>query len=175
MKMTSDHHLLGTPQIAVFVATIIRENDRYLLVQEAKATCHGKWNLPSGHLQPGESIPDGAIRETREETGYLVRLDELCPPIQCVNKHNTLIIFPYTAQIISQPSRPDPNEILAVRKFTYEEIKTMRDDLRFPDLIIDLIDRPEWGRSHPPTSMVEIAERFGEKSTLPATSIHVYQ
>lgn len=38
----------------------------------------GKWTLPGGGLDFGESPEDGAIREAREETGLDVVLGELC-------------------------------------------------------------------------------------------------
>ncbi|WOP17290.1 NUDIX hydrolase [Raineyella sp. LH-20] len=32
------------------------------------------WSLPKGHLDPGEQLPVTAVREVREETGWVVRL-----------------------------------------------------------------------------------------------------
>lgn len=32
----------------------------------------GLWHLPSGHLDPGEDMVEGVIREAREETGVLI-------------------------------------------------------------------------------------------------------
>ena len=57
----------------VTVATIVVSDGRLLVVEEAVA---GKLvlNQPAGHLEPDESLVEAALRETREETGWDVRL-----------------------------------------------------------------------------------------------------
>lgn len=53
----------------VTVAAVVEQDGKYLLVEEE--TAHGAlFNQPAGHLEPDESIIQGAIRETLEETGY---------------------------------------------------------------------------------------------------------
>lgn len=53
----------------VTVAAVINKNNSYLLVEEK--TINGLlFNQPAGHLEPNESIIQGVIRETLEETGY---------------------------------------------------------------------------------------------------------
>lgn len=53
----------------VTVAAVIQHDNKFLLVEEQ--TDEGlKLNQPAGHLEPGESLIDGAIRETMEETAY---------------------------------------------------------------------------------------------------------
>ncbi|PSJ16287.1 NUDIX hydrolase [Nitrosomonas supralitoralis] len=55
----------------VTVAVVVEQNGRYLLVEEEpEAGCGLFLNQPAGHLDPGESIIQGAIRETLEETAY---------------------------------------------------------------------------------------------------------
>jgi len=55
----------------VTVAAVIEQEGKYLLVEEEAETGAGVLlNQPAGHLEPGESIIQGAIRETLEETAY---------------------------------------------------------------------------------------------------------
>ena len=53
-------------------ATIICEQDRHVLLVRKRG---GRWTLPGGKLERGESAADAAVRELLEETG--LRVDEL--------------------------------------------------------------------------------------------------
>jgi 8-oxo-dGTP pyrophosphatase MutT (NUDIX family) len=56
-------------QLSLTVAAVIQHEGRYLLVEEE--TDDGiRINQPAGHLEPDESILEGAVRETLEETAY---------------------------------------------------------------------------------------------------------
>ena len=56
----------------VTVAALIERDGKFLLVEEE--TDEGiRFNQPAGHLEPDESLPQAAVRETREETGWIVR------------------------------------------------------------------------------------------------------
>ena len=56
----------------VTVATIVVRDGRLLCVEEHAAN-QLVINQPAGHLEPDESLLEAAIRETREETGWIVR------------------------------------------------------------------------------------------------------
>ena len=58
-----------------FAMVIVRKGDRFLLVHERK---HDQlWYIPGGRIEPGETIQEGAIRETLEEGGIRIVLEGL--------------------------------------------------------------------------------------------------
>lgn len=58
------------------VAAVIERDGRFLIVEES---INGQLvlNQPAGHVEPGESLTDAAIREVLEETGWDFRPDAL--------------------------------------------------------------------------------------------------
>lgn len=48
-----------------------------MLCRRAIAPAHGLWNIPSGYLENGESVAEGAQREVWEEAEAKVELDYL--------------------------------------------------------------------------------------------------
>lgn len=57
----------------VTVATVVVREGKLLMVEE-RAQGRLVFNQPAGHLEPDESLLEAALRETREETGWDVRL-----------------------------------------------------------------------------------------------------
>ncbi|OKI09344.1 DNA mismatch repair protein MutT [Streptomyces sp. CB02923] len=60
----------ATPVIDTHV--ILRDGDKILLSQRGSPYGYGRWHLPSGKLDTGESLPVGAAREAHEGTGITV-------------------------------------------------------------------------------------------------------
>ena len=58
----------------IIVGGIIEKDNKILMVKEAKKKCYGKWNVPAVHLENGETIFEGAIREIFEETGLNIKI-----------------------------------------------------------------------------------------------------
>ncbi len=50
------------------------EQPRFLLLQNS---LHQTWGLSKGHLNSGEELIAGALRETEEETGYVLTAEDL--------------------------------------------------------------------------------------------------
>lgn len=58
----------------VVVACVVERSGKFLIVEERIAAGSALWlNQPAGHWEQGETLVEGAIRETLEETGWDVR------------------------------------------------------------------------------------------------------
>lgn len=75
------------PRPVVTVATVVEREGRFLYVEER---IRGQLviNQPAGHLDPGESLVEAAIRETLEETAWQVRPEALVAIYQWHNPHD---------------------------------------------------------------------------------------
>jgi 8-oxo-dGTP pyrophosphatase MutT (NUDIX family) len=92
----------------VTVATIVARDGRFLIVEE---NVRGELvlNNPAGHLEPDESLPDAAQRETLEETGWSVELDHLVGVYQWrSNAGGHFLRFTFAATAV----RHDPRQAL---------------------------------------------------------------
>jgi ADP-ribose pyrophosphatase YjhB (NUDIX family) len=56
----------------VIVSCIICWQDQVLMCRRSHEPARGQWTFPSGFLECGETLEDGAVRETFEETGVVV-------------------------------------------------------------------------------------------------------
>lgn len=54
------------------IAVVLRD-DHVLLVQRGKQPDRGLWGFPGGHVEPGETALEAAVRELHEETGVRAR------------------------------------------------------------------------------------------------------
>ena len=79
----------------VIVCCAVCMNDKVLMCRRAEEPGRGQWAVPSGFLEIGESLEEGAVRETWEETGLLLdpnRLD-LCSVVNMTSIEQVAIIF----------------------------------------------------------------------------------
>ena len=56
---------------------VVNERNEILLIQRGYGSRRGKWSLPGGQRDKGESYRDTAVRETHEETGIRMTADDL--------------------------------------------------------------------------------------------------
>jgi ADP-ribose pyrophosphatase YjhB (NUDIX family) len=74
----------------VGIGAVVVEQGRVLLVQRGHEPLKGKWSLPGGKLELGESLTQGVAREVREETGLIVKALELVELIDRIHRERGL-------------------------------------------------------------------------------------
>ncbi|MFA5413052.1 MAG: NUDIX domain-containing protein [Patescibacteria group bacterium] len=128
-------------KIYVAAGVVVKQDGKYLLVQEKKPSAYGLWNLPAGRVEEGDSIEKTAVKEAKEETGFEVELIRelgvFHEDVKVACKHA------FEAKIIGGELNIPEDEILDVRWFTYEEVLQMKDKLRTPTILqaIDIIEK----------------------------------
>ena len=74
----------------VGIGAVVVEQGRVLLVQRGHEPLKGRWSLPGGKLELGESLTQGVAREVREETGLIVKALELIELIDRIHRESGL-------------------------------------------------------------------------------------
>ncbi|WP_089705099.1 NUDIX domain-containing protein [Vreelandella arcis] len=57
-------------------ACVIQQDERFLIVEEARGGSTTVFNQPAGHIEPGEGPIAGILREVEEETAWQVTLTD---------------------------------------------------------------------------------------------------
>lgn len=102
--------------------TLIPKDGKFLLIKSKVGDAAGLWNNPGGHVEPGESFEECAIRETLEETGYEVKLGRVIGTynFEFKGKRFTKVVF--EAEIVGGELKLQEEEIGSARWFALEEI-----------------------------------------------------
>lgn len=119
----------------IIVGGVVKKDGKYLLVQEAKKECKGKWSIPAGHLEPNETIAEGAKREILEECGLEVEITGILH----VRKNSEWVNIAFSTNIIGGEIRFDKKEILDAKWFPLDDIINMKQDLRDLDWMLKAI------------------------------------
>lgn len=125
----------------VTVATIVEDDGKFLMVEE---NIHGEkiLNQPAGHLEPGESLVEAAVRETLEETGWHIEISHLIEFSQWTspNSNNHYLRSCFAGKAISfDPQQTLDDGIIRALWMTRDEVADNLDRLRSP-LVLHHID-----------------------------------
>jgi 8-oxo-dGTP diphosphatase len=109
--------------VRVGVQAIVERNGGVLVVQRGRGFGFGLWGLPGGHLEPGETIVQCALRELYEETGlrgYAPQVVVITDPSAEANNHMQIGV---RTDALGMPSAPeDVQEISAVRFTCFDKL-----------------------------------------------------
>src|SRR5215470_16669108 len=117
-------------QALVGVGALIVQDERVVLIKRGKAPLLGKWSIPGGLLELGETTRHGAEREALEETGLVVRatellgvFDRIVPDEERLRYHYVLIDF--LCEVVSGELRA-AGDAMDAKWFAREEIGRLK-------------------------------------------------
>ena len=117
------------------VGTIPVWRDQVLLCRRNIEPRYGFWTLPAGFMELGETIAEGAARETDEEAGAHFELQELFTVLNVVRVGQVHMY--YRARLLDTVFAPGP-ETIEAQLFTEEQIpwdelafRTVRETLKY--------------------------------------------
>ncbi len=121
-----DHHVLDYPGEAVGVIPIGADG-RVLLIDHYRfMTDTRDWEVPSGGIEPGETVLAGAARELLEETGYTAADWTVLGKYHPSNGSSNQVFHVTIARDLTRRSEPlDQNETLGLRWFTVAEVRAL--------------------------------------------------
>lgn len=79
----------------VGVGAVVVKEGRVLLIRRGNEPMKGRWSLPGGMLELGESLTDGVVREVREETGLIVEPVELIELLDRIHREGERVRYHY--------------------------------------------------------------------------------
>ncbi|MBY0579876.1 MAG: NUDIX hydrolase [Burkholderiales bacterium] len=130
------------------VAAVLELDGKFLLVEEN--TSQGDlFNQPAGHLEPGESLVEGAIREALEESAYTFEPKTLIGIYQWRTQNTTYLRFAFTGPILSHdPQRKLDTGIIRAIWLSPDEIRAEKNRHRSP-MVCQCIEDYLDGRRYP--------------------------
>jgi 8-oxo-dGTP pyrophosphatase MutT (NUDIX family) len=121
-----DHHVVDYPREAVGIVPIGADR-RVLLIDHYRFITDTRgWEVPSGVIDPGESVVEGAARELLEETGHAAGRLEILGRFHPSNGSSNQVFHVSVARELVRRSDPlDANETLGLRWFDADEVRRL--------------------------------------------------
>lgn len=118
---------------------------RLLVVQRGHEPSKGRWSVPGGHVEPGETDEQAVAREVLEETGLTIRVGALAGSVERPGGPGVVFeIFDYDVVLVpgpdSEPLGQAASDAADLRWVTRAELEA----LPLTDGLLDALR--EWGR-----------------------------
>lgn len=144
------------------VACVIEQDNKFLMVKEKNSRGETIIGQPAGHVEYGETILQAVIRETLEETGYMVEPQALLAIFnrKGSNPDHTFLRFTFFATLLNkQENAVLDSDIMEVHWLSEEQILSEQLCKMRSDLVALSIKKYRQGIRHP-LSIIE-SYQFG--------------
>ncbi len=140
---------VATLPITVGVGAVMEREGRLLVVKRTYGAIKGLWSIPSGYVEPHESVAMTLEREVQEETGIRGRTGSLLAMRNRVTQdvNDTFLIF--RMDYVSGEPRPDAQEVSAAAFVPLQELRSSPDSAPFTKATIEKLLRADGMRLDP--------------------------
>lgn len=131
----------------VGVGAIVVREGRLLVVKRGREPAKGRWSVPGGRLEFGETLESGAVRELAEETGLQGTVTGLCGLAERISATHHLVIHDFWVSVADDAdpvAGDDADDVAWVTQSELEDLPTV------PLLHEFLSDHGVWNRLPPP-------------------------
>jgi NAD+ diphosphatase len=132
------------PPVSPAVMVLITDGERRVLLARKPIWPPGRFSALAGFVEPGETLEDTVVRETREEVGVEVRNIRYFGSQPWPFPHSLMIAF--TAEYAGGEVRPDGVEIEEARWFDADELPKLPPSISISRRLIDTIAAELAGR-----------------------------
>jgi ADP-ribose pyrophosphatase YjhB (NUDIX family) len=80
---------------SVGVGAVLIHDGKVLLIRRGKEPLRGRWVVPGGTVEVGETLEVALVREVLEETGLLVRPLELVTAFDRIERNGDSVLYHY--------------------------------------------------------------------------------
>jgi ADP-ribose pyrophosphatase YjhB (NUDIX family) len=85
----------------VCVGAVALDGDRVLLVRRGQRPAAGRWSIPGGRVEAGETLAEAVVRELEEETSVQGVCDELVGWVERIGADHHYVILDFRVTILS--------------------------------------------------------------------------
>ena len=134
---------VATLPITVGVGAVCEREGRLLVVKRTYGAIKGLWSIPSGYVEPHESVHMTLEREVLEETGVVGRAGDLLAVRNRVTPdvNDTFLIF--RMEYVSGEARPDASEVSAAAFVPLDELRASPESAAFTRVAVEKLLRAD--------------------------------
>lgn len=89
----------GRPQVAV--GAIAVDDERLLLIRRGRGPAQGRWSIPGGRVEAGETLAEAVVRELLEETGLEGLCEELIGWVEIIEPEMHAVVLDFRVTVLT--------------------------------------------------------------------------